>query len=146
MTTYSMRAVPMSVLLITFLSAFVTHAQPHAAPERWAPAVQAVDEALSRKDVAAAERAWHEAYLDALASRRWEGMVAVGDAALRMGARPKARQSYLLALQRARGAGSAEGAQRVAQAFEELGDREVAEMCRRIARGRAKTRTDARAR
>ena len=122
MTTYSMRAVPMSVLLITFLSAFVTHAQPHAAPERWAPAVQAVDEALARRDVAAA------------------------DAAQRMGARPKARQRYLLALQRARGAGSAEGAQRVAQAFAELGDREVARMCQRIAMGRAETRTDARAR
>jgi len=141
-----MRAVPMSVLLVTFVSAFVAHAQPPAAPERRAPAVQAVDQALARKDVAAAERAWHEAYLDALASRRWEGMIAVGDAALRMGARPKARQSYLLALERARAAGSAEGAQRVSQAFAALGDHEVARMCLRVAGGLAGTRQDARAR
>lgn len=146
MTTQSARTVPMTVLLITFVSAFVTHAQSPAAPERWAPAVQVVDEALARKDVAAAERAWHEAYLDALASRRWEGMVAVGDAALRMGARPKARQSYLWALQRARAAGSAEGARRVARAFAELGDHEVAQMCLRVASGLAEARKDAPAR
>ena len=153
MTTQSLRAVPMSVLLITLVSALTMEAQPAVPPQpRWVLAIQTVDEALARKQIAAAERAWHEAYLDALGSRRWEGMVAVGDASLRIGevsgekpaARARARQSYLTALGRARADGSVEGVLRVARAFDELGDREVVRMCLRVARSISEARRDER--
>ncbi len=47
--------------------------------------VRAVDDALAKNAVGAAGRAWHTAYGAALGSRRWEDMVEVGDAALRLG-------------------------------------------------------------
>jgi hypothetical protein len=92
-----------------------------------------VDEALARRDVSAAVRAWHDAYVFALASRQWEPMIAVADAYLRIGqvsghaaaARGKARSHYLTALIRAERQRSVDGVLRVAEAFARLGDREV---------------------
>ena len=55
-----------------------------AAP--WTVHIRQVDDALAKRDLSAAERAWHDAYAAALASRRWEGMVEVGDAVRRIGA------------------------------------------------------------
>jgi hypothetical protein len=103
--------------------------------------VRAVDEALARDDLSAAVRAWHDAYGIALASRRWEAMIDVGDAFLRVsaydrsrdGGKPNARQAYLIALMRARSAGSATGVRRAGDAFAALGDLEVAAQCFRIA-------------
>ena len=68
----------------------------------WKAHVVAIDRALAQHDVSAAVGAWHDAYGAALASRGWEGMIAVGDAFLRIGAeagtpngsRPNARQAY----------------------------------------------------
>jgi hypothetical protein len=76
---------------------------------RWRAHVGMLDQALARHDVSAAVGAWHDAYGAALASRGWEGMLAVGDAFLRIGAeagtvsgsRSNARQAYLNALVRA---------------------------------------------
>ncbi len=107
----------------------------------WTVHLQQVDEALARKDVSAAGRAWHTAYLTALRSRRWEGMLEVGDAYLRIGevsgfreaSEPKARRLYLSALFRARNAGDLVGVLRAAEAFAQLGDREVVENCLVIA-------------
>lgn len=101
----------------------------------WTAHVRRMDEALSNKDVSAAELAWHAAYLSALRSRRWEGLLEVGDASLRIGevarspeaVRPKARRLYLSALFRARSQGSLDGVLRTAEAFAALGDREVVE-------------------
>ena len=53
-------------------------------PEPWAFPIRTMDSALTAGDLSAAERAWHEAYVAALGARRWEGMLAVGDAALRL--------------------------------------------------------------
>lgn len=111
----------------------------HAAP--WAAQLQKLDEALAKKNVSAALIAWHEAYTLALGSRRWEGMVEVGDGYLRIGdalnARkpyvPRARESYLTALFRARQQGSLDGVLRAAEGFAALGDHEVVEQCIRIA-------------
>jgi hypothetical protein len=107
----------------------------------WAAHVRTVDSALAARDIGAAERAWHAAYLAALGSWRWEGMVEVGDAAVRIGeasrlrqsANAKARNLYVSALFRARQQDSLEGVLRVAEAFAALGDREVVAQCVRIA-------------
>jgi hypothetical protein len=101
----------------------------------WTPHLQKVDEGLAKKDTRAAEVAWHEAYVAALGSRRWEGMVEIGDAYLRIGevagarpaAKPTARQAYLVALFRARNQDSLDGVLRAAEAFAALGDREMVE-------------------
>ncbi len=107
----------------------------------WRAHVGTVDQALARHDVSAAVGAWHDAYGAALASRGWEGMLAVGDAFLRIGAeagtvsgsRSNARQAYLNALIRARRDGSREGLRRTAAAFAALGDHAVATQCLRVA-------------
>src|SRR5713226_8127883 len=66
------------------------HAQPAAIRIQfdalWKEHVVAIDRALAQHDVSAAVGAWHDAYGAALASRGWEGMIAVGDAFLRIGA------------------------------------------------------------
>jgi hypothetical protein len=108
---------------------------------QWAQHLHRVDEALRRNNVSAADRAWHDAYVAALGSRHWEGMLAVGDAARRIGDRSntrlaagaKARQAYLGALFRARDDRSREGLLHVAHAFAALGDTAFAIHCLRIA-------------
>lgn len=107
----------------------------------WAPHLRALDEALVQRKVLAAEQAWYGAYTAALGSRGWEGMLAAGDAALRIGRvaglrkpyEARARETYLSALFRARAQRSVEGVLRVAEAFSMLGDREVVDQCLVIA-------------
>lgn len=107
----------------------------------WKAHVVAIDRALAHHDVSAAVGAWHDAYGAALASRGWEGMIAVGDAFLRIGAeagtpngsRPNARQAYLNALIRAHRDGSPDGMRRAAEAFAALRDHAVATQCFRVA-------------
>lgn len=139
------------VVLLAASEAAASHINPLVAPTApWASHIREMDEALAQKNVEAAERAWHDAYLAALASRLWQGMVEVGDASLRIGAvrgfrkasEATARQSYLAALSRARQLGSLEGVLRTAQALAALRDRDVVEQCLRIAENLAReTRT-----
>lgn len=103
-----------------------------------------MDEALGRKELSRAIYDWHDAYGLALGSRRWEAMLSVGDAALRIDAvaskpvghpgrfQAEARQAYLRALFQARGARSQDGIDRVAHAFAALGDTEMATRARAI--------------
>ncbi len=96
--------------------------------------IQAMDDALARGDVNAAETARQAAYLAALGSLRWEAMADVGDALVRFAKstgvkptlRPEARRAYLVALYRARRQGVLEGVLRVSEALGALGDREDA--------------------
>lgn len=96
-----------------------------------------VNEALARQDIRAAERAWLEAYVAALRSGGWQGLVEAGDLSLRIGdaagdreaAKPQARQAYRRAIVRAR---AVDGVLSAAEAFDKLGDREVAEQVRQI--------------
>ena len=119
----------------------------------WTTHLSRVEDALARRNVSAAEMAWHDAYGAALGSRRWEGMVEVGDAYLRLGevagsrkaAEAKARRIYLSALFRARQRGSLDGALRTTEAFAALGDREVVEQGLRIAQSLAARSGDAQA-
>jgi hypothetical protein len=114
--------------------------------ERSLPArLAAVDAAIARRDPSRAIYEWRETYSVALGSRRWEAMLAVGDAALRIdalappgsryptGFRAEARQAYLKAFLNARAAGSREGIHRAAEAFGALGDVEMAARVRATA-------------
>lgn len=106
-----------------------------------AAGLDAVEEALASGDAAAMLRAWHTACLEALGSQRWEPMVAVGEAAWRIGHATgfkiafaaKARQAFHVALYRAHKQGDADGVRRVGEAFEMLGDREAVDQCASIA-------------
>jgi hypothetical protein len=107
----------------------------------WAAHLQVLDTELARGRVDVAVRVWHDAYGAALESRSWEGMIAVGDAFMRIGhaagmpggAHMNARDAYLTALIRARRSGSVDGALRSAEAFRELGDGLIVEHCLHIA-------------
>lgn len=105
----------------------------------WMVSLAAVDDALMAGNVSAAMSAWHPVYAAALQDQGWEGLIAVGDARLRIEraagshGRAQARQIYLTALIRAQRHGSVEGAVRAASAFAALGDREVAAQAVHIA-------------
>jgi hypothetical protein len=107
----------------------------------WTVRVGLVDEALTDGNLSRAFYEWREAYGDAFRSGSWEALLGVGDAAMRIeltagprsGYRAEARRVYLAALLRARGQGSAAGAQRAAEAFDALGDHEMARQARVIA-------------
>jgi len=108
---------------------------------RGAGDVREVDEALANGDCSTALRAWHSACLEALGSQRWEPMLDVGDAALRIGEATgftvaftaKARQAYHVGLYRAHKEGAATGVRRVGAAFAAMGDRAAVEQCANIA-------------
>jgi hypothetical protein len=115
-------------------------------PKRSLPArLAAVDAAIARRDPSRAIYEWRDAYGIALGSRRWEAMVAVGDAATRIdalapsgsryptGFRAEARQAYLRAFLDARAVGSREGIHRAAEAFGALGDADMAARVRAAA-------------
>jgi hypothetical protein len=116
----------------------------------WEAHVQWVHQLLDRGDVSGAVRAWHDAYGAALDGPGWEGMLAVGDAFLRIGdvahstrgAQANAYQAYLVALVRAERAGSVDGMLQTATAFAGLDDHAVVAQCIRIARRLAQSRAD----
>lgn len=120
----------------------------------WTAHLERVAAALAQRNVSVAELAWQAAYGEALRSRRWEGMLAVGEVYLRIGevagnrkpAEAKARQAYLAALFRARQQESLDGVLRAAEAFAALGDREVAEQGVYVAQRLAARAQDAQAR
>lgn len=107
----------------------------------WKDYLGVVDEAIARGDVSDAVRSWQDAYGVAVASRRWEALLAAGEAFVRIGevsghpdgARPNARHAYMAALMQAERQGSVQGVRAVGRAFAALGDREVAAYCDRIA-------------
>jgi hypothetical protein len=129
------------LLLGTAMTLFAPRRLDDAPRARTTP-LRRMDEALTSGDIRLAERAWHDAYGQALGSRRWEGMVEAGDTALRIRAvakdqrlaAPTARRAYLTALVRARDLGSVDGVLRTAEAFARLGDGEVVEQALRVAR------------
>ena len=104
-------------------------------------AIAAIDEALAHGDVSRALMLWHPAYVSALYDRRWESLLDVGDARLRIEraagfskiGESRARELYRMALFRAKEHGSAPGVLRAAAAFDALGDHEIAAQAIRIA-------------
>jgi hypothetical protein len=120
----------------------------------WVTPLQDMDAALAQADLAAAAAARHRAHLAALGSRSWEGFLAVGDAALRIGdaagdrraMEPAARRAYLRALTYARAQRSLDGVLQATESFARLGDRDTVEQGIRMARDLAGTDDDAQAR
>lgn len=108
----------------------------------WQSPLQDMDSALAREDLASAATARHKAHLAALSERSWDGFLAVGDAALRLGdasghrsaMEPEARRAYLSALTCARSQRSLDGVLRATESFAYLGDRDVVEQGLRMAR------------
>lgn len=107
----------------------------------WTIHIRNVDEALGQKKITAAMQAWREAYVAAVGTSSWKGLVEVGDAYLRIGEvrgtrkahEAKARRTYLAGLSRARQQGSLAGALRLVKAFAALGDRNYAAHSVRLA-------------
>lgn len=107
----------------------------------WAGWVAEMDQALKRGDAPAAHAAWREAYVAAHVGREWPGMIAVGDAAVRLGqatgspdlCTPRARRAYLTALLRARRHASLDGVLAAGDAFGRLGDQAVVQQALAIA-------------
>lgn len=120
----------------------------------WTSPLRDMDQAIARGDVASAVTARQEAYRAAIASRKWEGFLAAGDAILRLGettesrslAEPEARRLYLSALFRARGQQSLDGVLLATEAFARLGDRDAVEQGLRMARDLAGSDPEAQAR
>ena len=129
-------------IALAVMEALAAHAeQPDRGTTPWAPHLQQIDRALRRNNVNVARREWHDAYVAALGSGRWQGMLAVGDAALRIGDASRSRMTgatrahhaYLSALFRARDERSLEGVLRTGEALAALGDTGLAIYCLRIA-------------
>jgi hypothetical protein len=112
------------------------------APSVWAAHVHRMDEALARRDVAGAARAWEAARDAALRARTWPGLLAVGDAALRWAAvapepaevEGRARETYRAALAVARQGSSLDGVLGVAEALADLDDDQGVDESLRVAR------------
>jgi hypothetical protein len=147
----------MLTLLVMGLAVFERLAAevPSAVASRtWTTPLGQADAAMERGDAVAARSAWREAYAAAIRSGQWEGMIAVGDASRRLGESDglrreglaRARQAYLTALFRARREHSLDGTLRAANAFGELGDRDVVALALRIAEQQAGSDPQARAR
>jgi hypothetical protein len=111
-------------------------------PYEWSAYNRLLDEAIAAGDGTGAVRAWRDVWATAIASRRWDLLVAAGDQALRAGeltpgmgtARADARRAYHAALFRAYGQSSADGVLRAADAMASMGDAELVDGALQLAR------------
>jgi hypothetical protein len=114
--------------------------QPDPVPA-WSKRIARVDEALGRSELSYAIYEWREAYGAAIRNKGSEGLIAVGDRAIRIAELAggssyflrEARYVYAHAALRARAERSREAILGIAEAFEKLGDPERAGQVRRIA-------------
>jgi hypothetical protein len=100
----------------------------------WADHLVALAEARAAQDGRMAGLAYQDAYHSALASRRWEGMADVGDAAVDLGDTRRARIAFLTTAYRARDVRSAAGVLRAVDGFSALDDLRVARHWLQVAR------------
>lgn len=106
----------------------------------WTQRIALVDEAIGRSDLSRAIYEWREAYGAAVRSGRSEGLIAVGDRAMRLAEitvgsgyfRNEARHIYMHAAFRARAERSREAILRIADAFDRLGDTQRADQVRHM--------------
>ena len=133
------------VVALAIVEVLVAAAPPAFGPSSWSIPLERSEEALRDGDVSQALAWWQEARQEALRSNRWEGLIEVGDASRRLGIRSgfrrdgeaQARQAYMTALLRARRDHSVDGLLRAADAFGELGDKDVVAHALRIAERQA---------
>ncbi len=103
-------------------------------------------DAYAAGDTSRAWAAWREAFTTARSGRDWRALIDVGDAALGMASRGRARQSYSTALTAAREERSVDGVLRAGEAFASIGDRRSTRYAMRIAERLAGDEPTARAR
>jgi hypothetical protein len=114
-----------------------TNGRHPAFDAQWRRSLQNIDDARQTGNSGRAVTAWRDAYGAAVRSGRWDAMIDVGDAALRVGPVPEfreppdaaARRSYLTALFRARGQGAVDGILSACRGFALLGDVAVVKQC-----------------
>jgi hypothetical protein len=119
-------------------------------PAAWYASLAEMDEAIARGDIAGAEARWRRAYGQARRSGQWDALIDLGNGYRRLGraagderaADAQARDAYLDGLLRARQVQSVDGVLRAADAFAELGDRDVVEQCLRVAHALATSAAD----
>jgi len=136
----SPRTAETASLMLT--SWFTPEWSPATAPRlKWHESIKKVDEAVASGDPGSMLRAWQAASVSALVDRGWASMIAVGDAAIRIGRATglniafgaKARQAYHVALFRSNRLGDVDGVMQTAEGFAELRDRETVEQCLSVA-------------
>lgn len=109
--------------------------------QAWSQRIALVDEALGRSDLSRATHEWREAYRAALKSKRSDGLIAVGDRAIRIAElagessdfRAEARNVYVHAALRASAERSRTTILGIVDRLERLGDPERAGQMRHIA-------------
>ena len=135
-----------AAVAVVLLGLGVVAPRPDAARAVDDPAVRleqhltAVEAAVAANDLSGAVLRWHDAYTAALATRQWEPMVRVGDAAMsvasiatyKKGFEQSARGAYLVAHDRARRVMSDEGRLRAADSLAALGDERLARALRQL--------------
>jgi len=107
----------------------------------WETSVDAIDQALATCNISGAEIAWRNGYGAAIRSRQWEGLLALGEASLRIADcvhlrqpyRARAREVWRDALFRARKQRSVDGVLKITEAFATLGDTDAVIQALRIA-------------
>lgn len=122
------------IMMVVIALAATGPGRGEPSPAPWTEYIEVMDDALARGDFYAADLARRTASLMAQGSRRWDALVAAGDADLRFvtypgaspGLRAEARRIYRSALLRAHEQGSIEGVLRVSEAFAAAGDKEGA--------------------
>ena len=110
-------------------------------PPAWARRIALADEALGRADLSRAIYEWREAYGAALRNGRSDGLIAVGDRAIRLAELTggsgyfltEAKYVYVHAALRARTEQSRDTIRAIAEVFDRLGDTERAQAMRHIA-------------
>ena len=118
----------------------VVFVQPDSVPA-WVQRIAVVDEALGRSDLSRAIYEWREAYGAARRTGRSDGLIAVGDRAVRIAEiaggsgyfRREAGELYVHSAFRARAERSRDAILGIAERFEQLGDTERAGQVRRLA-------------
>ena len=127
---------------VPFGLAGMVFVEPDSAPA-WVGRIALVDEALGRADLSRAIYEWREAYGAALRNGHPEGLIAVGDRAVRIAEISggssyfvrEARDVYLHAAHRAHAQRSRDTILEIADRFEKLGDADRAEQVRHLAAG-----------
>ena len=132
-------ALLIALAIVEAISSSEEDRRPPGLAAPWADHLVALAEARAAQDQRMAGLAFREAYTEALASRAWEGMADVGDAALQLGDVRRARIAYLTTAYRARAVRSPLGVLRAIDGFSSLGDRQVAAQWLRVARKLAGT-------
>jgi len=133
------------ILALAVVEVLVANAPEVDPPGAWLTPLERAEVALSDGDVAQALAWWREARGLALRSGQWDGLIEVGNASRRLGARggfrrdgdALARDAYRTALFRARREHSLDGVLRATDAFGRLGDRDVVVQALRIAQAQA---------